>query len=127
MWTTYDMKVMQEYMETYGLCDVLLLSEAFEVFRSECFTNFEIESMHFISQSGLAFQPFLEKTDVGLDLITDPDLFDMLSLNLRGGHSITTQRYEQNSAFKNTVNNEAGSTTELLYILYVDTNNLCVA
>ena len=124
MWTTFDMKMMQDYMETYCLCDVLLLSEVFEVFRSECLTNFEIEPMHFISLLGSAFQTFLKKTDVELDFITDPDLFDMLSSNLRGGHSFTSQRYEESSAFKNIVNNEAESTTELQHILYIDANNL---
>ena len=63
------------------------------MFRSECLTNFEIEPMHFISLPGLAFQAFLKKTDVELDFITDLDLFDRLSENLRGGHSFTSQRY----------------------------------
>lgn len=124
MWGTFDMKVMQDYIETYCLCDTLLSSEVFEAFRSECLINFEIEPAHFISLPVFAFQAFLRKTGVELDYITSPDLFEMLSSNLRGAHSYTSQRYEESSAFKNMKNNEDVSATELQHILYIDANNL---
>ena len=96
---------MKDYMETYCLCDTLLLSEVFERFKQESLENFEIDPSQFLSLPGFAYQAFLKKkTGVQLDYITDPEMFHMLSSNLRGGHSFTSQRYEKSTEFKDMIN-----------------------
>ena len=104
VWSTFKMSSMREYMETYCLCDTLLLSKVFERFKQESLENFEIDPSHFISLPGYAYQAFLKHTGVQLDYITSPELFEMLSSNLRGGHSFTSQRYEESTTFKNIMN-----------------------
>lgn len=88
-------------------------------------TNFKMEKTHFISLPGFAFQAFLKTTNVHLGHITDPELFDMLSNNLRGGHSFSSQRYEESSEFKNMSNTNTTSTFNDIpqHLLYIDANN----
>ena len=38
---------------------------------------------------------------MSLQYITDPEIFNMLSSNLRGGHSFCSQRCEESTLFKN--------------------------
>ena len=44
------------YQGDIFLSDVLILAEIFEVFRSECISNFELEPAHFISLPSFAYQ-----------------------------------------------------------------------
>ena len=119
------MKCMQDYMETYCMCDTLLLAEVFEAFRYELLNNFEIDPSHFISLPGFAYSAFLKETKVSLEYITDPEIFNMLSSNLRGGHSFCSQRYEESTLFKNGVFGEENlSSDNDQHIIYIDANNL---
>ena len=133
VWKTFEMGSMKDFMETYCLCDTLLLSEVFERFKDESMENFEIEPGHFISLPGFAYQAFLKQTGVQMDYVTNADIFDMLSSNLRGGHSFASQRYEESSLFKKTSHkidpgpqNVWKNRTEddLQYIIDIDMNNL---
>ena len=67
----------------------------FEEFRKESMNNFSMDPCHFISLPGFAYNAFLKQTDVNLEYITDPEMFQMLSSNLRGGHSFCSQRCEE--------------------------------
>ena len=61
VWKTFRMKSMQDYMETYCMCDTLILAEVFEMFRMESIVNFGMDPTHFISLPGFAFKSFLKK------------------------------------------------------------------
>ena len=125
IWTVFEMKNMRDYMETYCMCDTLLLAEVFETFRNECLNNFDIDPGHFISLPGLAYQAFLKKTEVNLEYITNPDLFEMLSSNLRGGHSFASQRYEESSDLKEFISGNSSNAFDIRqHLLYIDANNL---
>ena len=130
MWKEFDMKSMRDYMETYCMIDTLLLAQVFEEFRTESLNNFNMDPSHFISLPGFAYNAFLKHTEVNLEYITDHEIFEMLSSNLRGGHSFCSQRYEESSIFKNLVNRKTGETCDnteeqpLQQILYIDANNL---
>ena len=95
--------------------------------------NFEIEPGHFISLPGFAYQAFLKQTGVQMDYVTDPDIFDMLSSNLRGGHSFASQRYEESTLFKKSSHRinpgsqnvwKNGTEDDLQYLIDIDMNNL---
>ena len=125
VWNIFRMNTMQEYMETYCLGDTLLLAEVFETFRNESIENFEIEPCHFVSLPGFAYQAFLKTTKVKLEYITDPKFLELLQNNLRGGHSFSSQRYEESSSFKSSIDPAITSNDELRqHILYIDANNL---
>ena len=94
-----------------------------------------MDPCHFISLPGYAYNAFLKQTDANLEYITDPDIFEMLSSNLRGGHSFCSQRYEESSIFQNLVNGEKKTTQcsvgkennikiFLTLLVYIDANNL---
>jgi hypothetical protein len=125
IWNVFDMKCMRDYMEIYCMCDTLLLAEVFEAFRYESLNNFEIDPTHFISLPGFAYSAFLKVTGVSLDYISDPEIFDMLSSNLRGGHSFCSQRYEESTLFKNGLPCEGNQATCVdQHLIYIDANNL---
>ena len=123
----FEMNTMVDYMETYCMTDTLLLAEVFEAFREQCMINFEIECCHFISLPGFAFQAFLKYTGVDLEYITDPEMLEMLQQNLKGGHSFSSQRYEESSSFKEQVLGEKYSNIsnqQQQHLIYIDANNL---
>ena len=62
---------------------------------------------------------------MSLEYITDPEIFNMLSSNLRGGHSFCSQRYEESTLFKNGVFGEENlSSDNDQHIIYIDAKNL---
>ena len=127
IWKVFDMKNMRDYMETYCLIDTLILAQVFEEFRNESLINFDVDPTHFISLPGFAYNAFLKQTDVNLEYITNHEIFEMLSSNLRGGHSFCSQRYEESSIFKNLVNMKTRKTSddvEEVQMIYIDANNL---
>ena len=125
IWEVFDMKCMKDYMEIYCMCDTLLLAEIFEAFRHESVNNFEIDPSHFISVPGFAYSAFLKETKVSLEYITDPEMLDMLSSNLRGGHSYWSQRYEESTLFKSSVfGDDNQSMSDDQHLIYIDANNL---
>ena len=131
VWTTFEMKNMKQYMETYCLVDTLLLCEVFERFKDESMKHFEIEPCHFISLPGFAYQAFLKYTDVELDYVTSEEFFDMMNRNIRGGNSFASQRYEESSFFKRDTMNASkckqqpkAESTERQFLLDIDMNNL---
>ena len=86
-----------------------------------------MDPTHFISLPGFAYNAFLKQTDVNLEYITNHEIFEMLSSNLRGGHSFCSQRYEESSIFKNLVNMKTRKTSddvEEVQMIYIDANNL---
>ena len=54
--------------------DTLLLADVFENFRNMCIKVYELDPAHFLSAPGSAWQAYLKKTEVELELITDPDM-----------------------------------------------------
>ena len=63
---------------TYVQNDALLLADAFENFRNKCIEMYEIDSAHFFSAPGLAWQACLKKTRVQLHLLNDIDMLLMV-------------------------------------------------
>ena len=127
IWEEFNMKSMKDYLETYCMSDTLILAQVFEEFRKESMDNFNMDPSHFISLPGFAYKAFLKQTEVNLEYITDVEMFDMLSANLRGGHSFCSQRFEESSLFKDLVTNQCdidSSSQERQHILYLDANNL---
>ena len=62
-----------------------LLANVFENFRNICIKVYELDPAHFLSAPGLAWKACLKKTDVELELITDPDMLLMVKKGIRGG------------------------------------------
>src|SRR5205085_3429992 len=78
LWETFRCKSLRDYMELYLTCDVLLLADCFEEFRSTSFQNYGLDPSHYVSSPALSWDAMLKYTKEVLELITDPDMALML-------------------------------------------------
>ena len=110
-----------DYHDLYVQSDTLLLADVFENFRNMCIKLCEIDPAHFLSPPGLAWQAFVKKTEVKLELLTDVDLFLMVEKGIRGGKCHAMHRYAKanNKYMKDYNKYEEESILE-----YLDANNL---
>ena len=77
----------------YVQSDTLLLADVFENFRNMCIKVYELDPAHFLSAPGLAWQDWLKKTEVKLELLTDVDMLLMVEKGIRGGICHAIHRY----------------------------------
>ena len=105
----------------YVQSDTLLLTDVFENLRNKCIEIYELDPAHFLSAPGLAWQAFLKKTGLRLELLTDIDMLFMVEKGTRGGIYQAIHRYAKanNKYVKNYDKN-----IELSYLMFLDANNL---
>ena len=86
-----------------------------------CIKEYELDPVHFLSLSGLAWQACLKKTNIELELLTHYDMLLMVEERIMGGicHSMHRHAKANNKYMKNYNNNEESS-----YIQYLDAKNL---
>ena len=77
----------------YVQSDTLLLADVFENFRNKCIEIYEFDPAHFLSAPGLAWQAYLKKTKVKLELLTDVHMLLMVEKGIRGGICHARHRY----------------------------------
>ena len=70
-----------------------MLADVFENFRDNCIDTYKLDSAHFLSAPGLAWQACLKKTIVKLKLLTDNDMLLMIEAAIRGGISQAIRKY----------------------------------
>ena len=117
----FDLENLGDYNDLYVQSDTLLLADVLENFRDMRIKEYELDPAHFLSLPGLAWQAYLKKTNIELELLTDYDMLLMVVEGIRGGicHSIHRYAKANNKYMKNYNNNEESS-----YIQYLDANNL---
>ena len=117
----FRLKNLGEYHDLYVQSDTLLLADVFENFRNMRIKVYELDPAHFLSLPGLAWQAYLKKTNVKLELLTDYDMLLMVEEGIRGGICNLIHRYAKanNKYMKNYDKNKESS-----YIQYLDANNL---
>ena len=67
-------KNLGDYHDLYVQSDTLLLADVFENFRNKHIEIYEVDPVHFLSTPGLAWQAWLKKTEVKLELLTNNDM-----------------------------------------------------
>ena len=71
MWTSFELKTLCEYHDLHLKTDVLILSDAFENFRTTCMKNYELDAAHYFSSPGLAWDAMLKMTGMELELMQE--------------------------------------------------------
>ena len=108
-------------MTLYVQSDTLLLADVFENFRNKCIEIYELDSAHFLSAPGLAWQACLKKIAVRLKFLTDIDMFLMVEKEIRGRICHAIHRYAKaNDKYKK----DYDKNIESSYVVYSDANNL---
>ena len=117
----FKMNNLGDYHTLYVKSDTVLLADVFENFRNMCIRVYELDPAHFLSAPGLGWQACLKKTEVELELITDPDMLLVVEEGIRGGmcHAIPRHAKANNKYMKSYDEDEESS-----FIEYLDTNNL---
>ena len=105
----------------YGPILALLFADVFENFRNMCIKVYELDPAHFLSAPGLAWQAYLKKTEIELELITDFNMLLMVEQGIRVGICHAIHRYFEvnNKYMKNYDKNEESS-----FLEYLDANNI---
>ena len=114
-------KNLGDYHDLYVQSKTLLLADVFENVRNMCIKVYKLDPAHFLSAPGLAWQEWLKKTEVELELITDPDMLLMVEKGIRGGicHAILRYAKANNKYMKDYNKDEEES-----FLQYNDANNL---
>ena len=122
VWNEFGIKNMGEYHDLYLKTDVLLLADVFEELRNVCLENYDLDPAWYYTSPGLAWDAALKKTDVCLELLTDPDMLLMFEKGIRGGISVITKRHgKANNPY---MEEDYDKNSPTKYITYLDANNL---
>ena len=110
-----------DYHDLYVQTDTLLLADVFEKFRDKCIEIYGLDPSYFLSAPELAWQAFLKKTEVKLELLTDYHMVLMIKEGIRGGMCKSTHKCAKanNKYIKNYNKNNESS-----YLTYLDASNL---
>ena len=86
-------KNLDGYHDLYVQSDTLLFANVFENFRNKYIEIYELDLAHFLSAPGLAWQTYLEKIEVKLELLTNVDMLLMVEKGITGGICHLIHRY----------------------------------
>ena len=78
------MKMMKGNHDLYLICDVLLLADVFEKFRTNALKNYGLCPSHYLSTPSLSWDVMLKMTKIDLELIPDPDIYIFFEKVRRG-------------------------------------------
>jgi Recombination endonuclease VII len=121
VWEKFQINDLGEYSDLYLKTDVILLTDIFENFRTECLKTYFLDPAHYFTAPGLSWDAMLFHTKIELELLTDIDMIAFLKRGIRGGISQCSQRYsEANNEHMVDFNKDKKKS----YCIYLDANNL---
>ena len=93
IWKVFECKNMVEFTQVYVSLDVLLLAEIVHNFKTDMYDAFQIDICQYLSLPHAAMDVMLKYTGAEFELVTDPEMADLLRKNIRGGLSFAGKRY----------------------------------
>lgn len=73
-----NIQTMGEYHDLYVLCDVVLLADVFERFRSITIKSFDLDPAQYYTLAGLCWSACLKMSGIELELLTDIEQYQMI-------------------------------------------------
>ena len=102
VWEVLEIRNRVEYCDLYAKSDTLLIADVFKNFRNMCLEIYEIDPTYFVSAPGLAWQTYLKKARVKLELLTDNDMLLIVEKRIKGGVCQATHIYaKENNKYMN--------------------------
>ena len=91
------MKTTKDYHGLYLKCDVFLLADVIEKFRSNSLKSYGLCPSHYLSAQALNWDAMFNMTKVELETISDADMYLFFENDMRGGVSYISKRYSKTS------------------------------
>ncbi len=122
VYNKFNCNTFLDYHLLYLKCDVLLLADVFENFRTTCQLTYKLDPLNYISAASLSWDAMMLKTSIEIGLISDIKIMDIMERGKRGGLTfVGSQRYAKAN---DTYLPDYDKTKESSYLLYLDANNL---
>ena len=122
VWKKFQCKSMLDYHDLYLKTDVLLPADVFESFRTATLKTLGFNPAYYVSGPQLSWGFMMGMTRRQLTLLSDPEMFNMLNANLRGGITMISKRYAK--ANNKYLEDAFDPTVPSSFILYLHANNL---
>ena len=74
VWTTFNCQKFKDYHDLYLRMDVILLADVFENFRDLSLKTYGLDPAHYVTTPSLTWGACLKRTNIKLELITDPEI-----------------------------------------------------
>ena len=108
--------------DLYLKTDALLLADVFENFRNMALEHFKVDPCHYVTAPGMFYDALLKMTDVELDLVSDPEMYDFIERGKRGGVSTVMKRNA--TANNRYMGDQYDPSKPSSFIFYPDANSL---
>ena len=100
----------------------MFLADVFEKFVDTCLKFYKLDLCHYYSSPGLIWDAMLKMTGVGLEKISDIEIYLFIEKGLRGGIYYVCKRHSKANNNYMKIYDPAKLTK---FMLYYDMNNLC--
>ena len=121
VWDEFELNNLGELHDLYVAVDTLILADAMNNFREECYENFQLEVLHYYTLPGLSWDACLRITKAELENIKDLNMYLMIERGIRGGISVISHRHSE-ANHSQLADYDPDMPDK--HILFVDSNNL---
>ena len=85
----FNCQSLLDYMQLYVKTDTILLADLFQNFRKTAFKTYGLDPVHYISLPSYGRDAMLKLTGVEIELISNPEVFNLINRGIRGGMIIS--------------------------------------
>ena len=121
VWEKIEMKKMKDYHDLYLKCDILLLADALQKFRTNSSKDYVLCPSHYLSAPGLSWDAMLKMTKIKLQPIPDPGIYIFFEECARVEISLISKRGRKDN---NIYLKSYDPKQESKHVIYLDANNL---
>ena len=122
---TFKCKNLMDYSILYLKTDICHLSDVFQKFSDFSYKTYNLDPRHSYTLPGFSWQAMLKMTKIGLELISDSDMYLFLMDVIRGGICVVNKKLvKADNIYTRKVNKELKTNDSNNFLMYLDANNL---